>query len=509
MSMSNAPADTGSVPPAVKEAIDKAYKVAREQIENTDLKAHWGESLDYLDENFAFFLTHVLNMGQPEWLPAIKTAAVALPHDGADLNEFRYLFNPIFAALMSPEEFAFIQAHETMHVLLNHLRLLETGKKRGKFKNPQKFNVAADCVINDYLVSMGLEAGRIREMGCFGPDIVGYDCSNSTVSEVYLDIPDDKSDDNGEGEGEGGGGTIDGSGQGSLGDYMDGDSKSSATGQHDWMHDPQNAKGQGDAADAIGKDAAQNAGLPQDIEDKKQDDDNKGTPGAGPGSEAGAMRNFTEQKGVSMKWAELLRKVNPDFFKSGGPKLRPSYHRSPRKLAGVYGSPMFRDLGILPVHREPDNPRGKTPSIVLFMDGSGSCSDWIDIFCSLAKSVPPKKIHLRAYTFSTYTAEFDLTADSPKMATGGTAFSPIEECIQREVVPDLGHYPHAVVVMTDMEGSFTNVKPKDADKASWLWLKTHEGRYDYRGTDKWGEEIRIEDFCEGMPNLPKRGHSWR
>mgnify|MGYP001606996490 FL=1 len=122
--MSNPATDTGSVPKAVKDAVDKAYAAARDRIENTDLKAHWGESLDYLDENFAFFLTHVLNMGQPEWIPAVKTAAVALPMDGTDMGEFRYIFNPTFAALLTPEEFAFIQAHETMHILLNHLRLL-------------------------------------------------------------------------------------------------------------------------------------------------------------------------------------------------------------------------------------------------------------------------------------------------------------------------------------------------------------------------------------------------
>lgn len=496
--------DTGQIPKEVREAVERAYKVAREQIENCDLKLHYNDAIDYLDENFAFFLTHVLNMGKPEWIPAVKTAAVALPHDGAKLDDFRYIFNPTFAALLTAEEFAFIQAHETMHILLNHLKLLETGRKRGKFKDPMKFNVAADCVINDYLNSMGLDPGRIREMGCFGEDTVGYDCSNSTVSEVYLDIPDQTGEEGeGEGEGEGGGGKIDGSGSGSLGEYMDGSSKSSMTGDHDWMHNPEDAKGQSKAADDIGKDAAQNAGVPQDIEDKKADDDHKGTPGAGPGSEAGAMRNFVEQKGVSMKWAELLREVNPDFFKSGGPKPRPSYHRMPRKLAGVYQH--YRDLGVLPVKRDPDNPRGQTPSIVMFMDGSGSCSDWIQNFATLAKSVPPKKIHLRAWTFSTYTTPFDVLSDKNTMASGGTAFSPIEDEIQKSVVPELGHYPHAVVIMTDLEGAFNGSLPPKEHQDRWLWLATHGGQYDYRGGNKFGKVIKIEEFCDGMPDIKNPG----
>jgi len=506
--MSNSPKtpDTGQVPKEVRDAVARLQKETREQIANCHLPSHWNESIDYLDENFAFFLTHVLNMGKPEWSHSLPTAAVALPHSGADLKDFMYLFNPTFAALLTPEEFAFIQAHETMHVLLNHLKLIEQGKKRGKFKDPKKFNVAADCVINDYLESMGLEPGRIREMGCFGEDIVGYNCANSTVSEVYLDIPENKSDDDGDGEGDGGGGgTIDGDGQGGLGEYMDGMSKSSMTGEHDWLHNPEDAKAQGEAAGKIGD----QSGMPQDLEDKKQDDDNKGTPGAGPGSEAGAMRSFVDQKGVSMRWAELLREVNPDTFKFHGPKPKPGYHRIPRKMGGVYASSYGRDMGVLPVMREPDRHKGETPCIVMFMDGSGSCSDWIDNFATLAKSVPPSKIKLIAYTFSTYTLPFDLEAKNPQMASGGTAFSPIETEIQKSVVPELGHYPKAVVVMTDLEGAFYDAIPDNKYKDRWLWLATHQGRYDYRGNNKFGKVVKIEDFCQGMPGIKTvSGRGW-
>jgi hypothetical protein len=498
--MSNAPT-TQDTPQEVKDAIERAMKEARERIESIHLPSHWQESLDYLDENFAFFLTHVLNMGKPNWEYGVKTAAVALPTTGADMSDFRYIFNPVFASLLEPEEFAFIEAHETMHVLLNHLKLLESGKKKGKFKDAQKFNVAADCVINDYLVSMGLEAGRFRELGCFGEDIVGYDCSNATVSEVYLDVPDEMGEG---GESEGGGG-VGQTGSGGLDKYMEGSSKSGATGDHDWMHNPDDAKGQGQAADDIAKNTP---GVPKDVEDKKADDDHKGTPGAGPGSEAGAMRNFVEQKGVSMRWAELLKKVDPDFFKSGGPRPRPSFHTPRRKMMGVYEK--FKDMGTLPVMAEPKDIKGETPCIVMFMDGSGSCSDWIQNFATLAKSVDPTKIKLIAYSFSTYTTPFDVTEKNPRLASGGTAFSPIEQTIQKEVVPELGHYPKAVVVMTDLEGAFYDALPKKDDQARWLWLATHGGRYDYRGANKFGEVVPIEEFCDGMPgiNKPTRGYRY-
>lgn len=477
---------TEKMPKAVRDAVNKAVQQAREKIQNTNLNSHYREAIDYLDENFAFFLTHVLNMGKPEWSHVLPTAAVALPKKGGNMDDFKYLFNPTFAALLEPEEFAFIMAHETMHILLNHLMLLKRGQKMGKFKDDRKFNIAADCVINDYLVSMGLEPGRIGEMGMFGEKVVGYNCANATVSEVYLDIPEQEQD----GEGDG-----DGDGQGDeLSDYVQGagGGEGSATGEHDWMRDT--GDGQEQTAEDIANDAANNAGTPQDVQDKKQDDENKGTPGAGPGTQAGALRKFVEQKGVSMKWAELLREVNPDVFKKHGPIPKPSYHRPRRKLLGVYER--YPDMGLLPVKRDPDALKGETPAIVMYMDGSGSCAHWIDKFVTLARSVPQSKIKLFPFTFSTYVQPLEIESDNPSMASGGTAFSPIEDSIQKDVVPELGHYPKAVVILTDGEGYFSGSQVPKEYEDRWVWLLTDQMRY--RMGPLPGREMEITKFTEGM-----------
>jgi hypothetical protein len=510
--MSKTTDNPSTAAPDLDKAVAAAMKEAAERIQNTHLPTHWNDCIEYLDQNFAFFLTHVLNMGAPEWDGSIPTAAVMLPAKGQTFeDDFRFAFNPTFAALLDSDELAFVAAHETLHILLNHLKLIEKGKQRGKFSDPKKFNVAADCVINDYLVSMGLNPGRVRKFGMFGPDVVGYDCANATVSEVYVDIPDDPQGGEGEGEcgggeGCGGEGNCDGSCEGDgLDKYMEGMGQGAGTGSHDWLHDPQ--AGQADAAEKIGEDTKKNAGTPTDIEDKKQDDDNKGTPGAGPGSEAGAMRNFAEQKGVSMKWAELIKEVNPDYFNKRGPRPRPSYHQPRRKLQGVISHYGADRMGILPVSREPDSHKGKMPSIVMYADGSGSCGAYIDTFCTLMKSVDTSKIRLQAFSFSTYVVPFDPLSDNNKIASGGTAFSPIEESIQKDVVPELGHYPTAVVVLTDLEGGFSNPLPEKKNQDSWVWLATYGGQYDYRGANKFGKVLDIDKFCEGMSNLPARRSS--
>lgn len=485
-------------PEEISKAIEAARKAVGERLASINLKQHYGEAIDLLDDNFAFFLTHVLNMGRPEWDSSIRTAAVYIPAKSAGLSDFKYIFSPTFAAMLTPEEFAFIMAHETMHILLNHLSLLKNGQARGKFKDRERFNIACDVVINDYLTSMGLEPGRlatIQSKGMFGPDVVGYNCSNSTVSEVYLDVPENYQGEPGE----------DGDENDPLDQYLKGTGQGQATGSHGWMDDT--GQGQGDTIDGIGDDATKNGGTPQDIQDKKDDDDRKGSMGAPPGSEAGRMQKFVEQKGVSMKWAELLRQVDPDFFNAGGPLPRPSYHKPRRKIAGVMEE--YPDMGTLPIQRDPDNPRGETPCIVMFMDGSGSCAHYINTFCTLAKSVPPKKLKLIAYTFSTYVTPFDVQKDDNSVASGGTEFSIIEDKIQQEVVPMLGHYPRAVVVLTDGIAYFSGNKPEQKYRDRWLWLLTDNMRYGSQyPRDSIGSDQSIDKFCEGMSGISKPGQGY-
>src|SRR3954452_25551653 len=62
MSQSNTP-NTGDVPKEQREQIERVYQQYRDLIDSVDLKAHRRAAIEYLDENFAFFLTHVLNMG--------------------------------------------------------------------------------------------------------------------------------------------------------------------------------------------------------------------------------------------------------------------------------------------------------------------------------------------------------------------------------------------------------------------------------------------------------------
>lgn len=496
-----------------------------------DFKAKYREGTDYLDRNYAFFLTHVLNIGPPEWTNMVPTAAVGFrPDSGEKPEDFRFLFNGQFAMTLSGEHMGFVEAHETMHILLDHLRLFQKQKDK-KFPNHMIFNVAADCVINDYLNSRGLD---VPEWVCRGENLVGYDCTNATVTQVYSDldhlvqqakqqagqcpqcggsgeVPDDD-DQNGQGQegeqGEGDSAEGQGSGEG-QGQPQDGEGgKGSGGHQHDpnatkpcphcggsgqsgpdfsgqfddhsWMDNPKLDK----AIEKVRQEAEKAQGaakLPKDLQDKADEDQGKkdNSRGLMPGMGVTDERSFSEVQGVSLKWVDLLKEINPDVIRNRkGPPPRPSYHTPRRKLMGI--RQINPDIN-LPVYKKKHEDKGETPSIVMALDTSGSIGDDdANRFINLARSIPRDKIHLFACTFQSVYMPLDL--DNPVWRSGGTDFGTIEEFIQKDVIPseefkktkNKTGYPNAVVVVTDGYASFGQQggvnKPMPEFYDRWFWL---------------------------------------
>ncbi len=183
------------------------------------------------------------------------------------------------------------------------------------------------------------------------------------------------------------------------------------------------------------------------------------------GSGTTDMKSFTEIHGVSMNWANLLKELNPDIFMLPGGKLpRPSYRSRPRKLGG------FPDV-ILPLKEVGSQKKhGEKPVIFMALDTSGSIADaTARKFITLARSIPKTEIHLEVVTFTDRVNPLDL--DNPKYASGGTAFSPIEDYIQKTVMPKFKNkYPKSVVVITDGNARFYGTKVEQKNKENWFWL---------------------------------------
>jgi predicted metal-dependent peptidase len=430
-----------------------------------NINSHYKEAIDWLDEQYAFFLTHVLGLGRPEWTNAIPTAAVALPSKKADPADFSFIFNPDFAEGLAVEELGFVLAHETMHILLNHLKLAKS------FKNEKAFNIAADCVINDYLAAAGIEVldGAMR-----GQEIVQHDCANCTVTEVYDEIKHmiDQAQAGGNGEPE----------------YRELDN-------HDWIHGRGTESGASEKLDDLYEQVKEE--MPGNIDDMRQETDfDSGMKMAG--SNAGREQAFQAVHGVNLAWTELLKELNPDMFRGRGfgPPPRPSYHKPRRKLGAFYPDVM------LPVYRPGIHKKGlsdQKPAIVMALDTSGSIGPKdAQRFISLAQSIPQDKIHLYACTFTTVYKELDL--DNPRFASGGTSFGAIQQFIHDKVIhQNGGKYPSAVVVITDGEATFgyggETGPPTPEQAKGWYWLIS--GGYGYTSVYKqYGRNKPLTEFAK-------------
>ncbi len=449
-----------------------------ETIANFNIDAHFKSAIDYLDQNYAYFLTRVLNIGKPEWTATTPTACVTIPQ--TDNEDFKFLFNPNFAQNLTEEEMAFVLAHETMHILFNHIRIAKD------YKYLKLFNISADCAINDLLVSNGLQC---PEGMCRGQEIVGFDCANATVAEVYdallnqLEQEQEKSD------------AQDSSGAGAGSESSNRNSQESegeltpeqaaaleelledaAMGEvddHSWLH--QGTEAQAKQADTVFQDVVDNEVTPDEIEDHRKDMTPSGVGGQWAGKGSGGESKFMQEHGVSLRWIELLKELDPDIFKEPGkgPPPRPSYHTPRRKMQG------FPDI-ILPVYRKNEQKEEKNkekPVIVMALDTSGSISrHTANRFITLAKSIPQDKVKLHVCTFTTSYRELDL--ENPKYNSGGTNFAAVEQFIRAKVLPEqkAQKYPKAVVVITDGHAGFYGTRPDNQDlEKSWYWLlaQTH------------------------------------
>ena len=74
--------------------------------------------------------------------------------------------------------FLFILMHEMAHVFREDLISMQNNQNES-----EKINVAADCIINDTLVKLGIKAPLGISM-CFGQNTYGFDCSDKSINQL-------------------------------------------------------------------------------------------------------------------------------------------------------------------------------------------------------------------------------------------------------------------------------------------------------------------------------------
>jgi len=173
-----------------------------------DLKTRLSKAKTNLILDHPFFGALAMNMPF-ELVPAdnkqIPTAAT---------NGKKVWFNEGFIAPLSDLELTFLVAHEVCHPMFDHNARLGS-------RNPKKWNMAADYVINQILTDEKI--GQFIEGGCLNKAL--YDAGRGISEAIYELIPDQKGGTDGNGGGKFGNGGDSG---GSAYDDIQDDSQSAA-----------------------------------------------------------------------------------------------------------------------------------------------------------------------------------------------------------------------------------------------------------------------------------------
>lgn len=113
--------------------------------------------------------------------------------------------------------------------------------------------------------------------------------------------------------------------------------------------------------------------------------------------------------------------------------------------------------------------------LYFFMDVSGSCIAYVDLFLDIVSKIPIEMFNLHLYSFDTKTEEIEIDYKQKRFKKyinigGGTDFSVINNQIENDLKnKKIRKYPDFVCVLTDgYSYSVQNIPEKHQNK--WLWL---------------------------------------
>jgi predicted metal-dependent peptidase len=315
-------------------------------------------------------------------------------------------FKPSAVDEWTDEEVKFVVAHECFHPLLQHNFRLGN-------RNPRKWNMAGDYVINELLVEDGV--GKMPENCLQNTNL--YNAGNQCTEGIYDLLPDVPDDGDGDGDGSG-----DGNGIGDDIQYAQGS--------------PADIEKAAQEAKVLASQAAQVAKMAGNLS-------------------AGMERFVKELLNPKVPWTDVLSRFLTKQKSNSRSWAKPNRRLLPQ---GIY----------LPSNGTDD----AIGEIAIAVDCSGSITDeCISQFAAeidkIKQDLKPKKIHVSYFDssishYESYTQDDEL--DIKPHGGGGTAFSPIfADLLERDVEPI------ACVVLTDLYCSDFGPEPN----YPVLWVSTH------------------------------------
>jgi predicted metal-dependent peptidase len=363
-------------------------------------------------------------------MPLIENATLNPPTMATDGTSIQY--HPDFVRDMPHKKLVFGLVHETLHAVLSHAH------RRGS-RDPKRWNIACDVIINDMLVREKI--GEIDPAWINEPQLAA--AGKYSAEGVYNLLPPGQ-----DGDGAGGGA---GGGAGTT-NPLTGEA---IPGSHDTLTDPAGTPEQQHAAEQDMKVVVAQAAHAARM------------CGNEPG---GAMRGIIDEAmRPKVDWRDQLRR-----FCEQRAKVDSSFAKPKRRF-------ISQDM-YLP------SLSGNTLGHIVFCDdhsGSIGVAEAAQFDAEAAKikeDLRPSEMsrayfHYDVYRFDTFNQEEDMTPNTTP-ESGGTRFSPIfSEIENRDIAPA------CVVVLTDLCCADFGPQPD----YPVLWVST-----DPAGTAPWGEVIHLD-----------------
>jgi len=360
------------------------------------------------------------NLGIPKETNEIDTLAVSFFDD-----QIYLLINPEFWEMLDTYERAFVICHESLHVILRHL-------KRFSYKDYPELartaNVAMDICVNHMLTR---RFDFERERLSIGENLIWVDkvftkeeISTLETFEFYFEKLKREQENKKEK-----GRTI-----GNHGQVQSEDMPQSVVERlRDYMSEG--------AKESLGK-VLEEGGTP-----------------AGSGVGNLTCRADTTKVATKRKWETVITQWTKNNL--GSAEIY-NWRIKDRRHALISKEFFLPSLEL--------DPSPDMIDLVFFQDTSGSCSGYINRFFKAAKTLPKERFNVHMCCFDTRVYETSL--DSGKLyGFGGTRFDILETYLLQEVKKGKMKYPKAVFVITDGYGNrLSPCKPKN-----WHWFLTPRG----------------------------------
>lgn len=362
-----------------------------------------------LEKHHAVFYK-LWEMGEPIWTESVPTA-------GVSFEPLRYYFNPKFYKSIDLYTKAFVVAHESMHILLNHGTRLKKCDHRTA-------NIAMDIALHEIMFNrMGFERNKVQIDGIATRKFVCPQANKNESAEYYYNY------------------------------IMKNPTECNPVMVDDHsFHGVDTSKIIEDINNQLSNEDAKtfNNSVKGDI--KKE------------GKEVGGRSQVFKIKPVKKrKWEKIIKD-----WTNRNDELDPEYQWA---IPDRRKSLLPKDFLLPSIYK--NKPKNERITVFFYQDSSGSCSNLAERFFKAARSIPEDKFDVRLFCFDTQVYSVDKNKGE-LYGFGGTSFDIIEQHVQDTIKKEHCKYP-TVWIVTDGFGN--PVKPKHPNK--WYWLLTEHSSKNY------------------------------